>query len=297
MQREQTKMQFRYGSRGPAGRTLAFFLVNFLFPLLYATLSAAQPQARVELHPQKVHVGALLHVTLETLWSGEADVYDIPRPDLASLPDFEIVGQSLSAAKRGKENALTYSFDLKPKKEGAYDLNQMAVHYYEKGKDVPTAISIPSAVVQVLPPERITATTEVALLSATLLVGGGSLALVFSRRKRRGQKRLLEKRQGDSLTRARLHEEIDAGRRLLIEGETGAYIESLCRILESEQVQPHGQKAQELRALADSVKYGGLAPSPDQLKWAERTVRQAIDNAFPADGKEDELNGASADER
>ena len=33
----------------------------------------------------------LIPVTLEIVWSGEADVYDIPRPDTSALAEFEIL--------------------------------------------------------------------------------------------------------------------------------------------------------------------------------------------------------------
>jgi hypothetical protein len=73
---------------------------------------------------------------------------------------------------------------------------------------------------------------------------------------------------------------------LKIEGEIGAYLDRLCALADSPELAPHFEKNEQLRELTESVKFGGLILSPDQLTWAEKKVKDALSAAFPIDGRE-----------
>jgi hypothetical protein len=73
-----------------------------------------------------------------------------------------------------------------------------------------------------------------------------------------------------------------------MEGDMGAYLEKLCALADSDELRAHAGKIEELRDLAESVKFGGLTPSPDQLRWAEKMVKNAIEKAYPADDEMEE---------
>jgi len=120
---------------GPAGRTAIILLIISL-----SGVSAAQPQATIRSSPPKVPLNRNLNVTLEIVWSGEADVYDIPRPDTSALAEFEILSHGLATEKRGAENVLRHEFVMQPLKEGEYDMGRIRVQYYEKDRDVPMPI-------------------------------------------------------------------------------------------------------------------------------------------------------------
>jgi hypothetical protein len=269
-------------SRGHiAAAALKSGAIVFLFSLALAREGFPQPQARIILHPQKVHLNRLAHVTLELLWTGEADLYDIPGPDLSALADFEVTEQSISAVRRGNENFLTYEFTLKPKKEGKYDLGRIKLNYFEKGKDVPVAVALPGASVTVLPPELLSFGAKAGIGAGAAIAFGAMIGffLLQGRKKIRTQ----EKRQSEEAlqTRSGMQEEFERAKRLLIEGETGRYLDDLRRLMESDALRPHAQKLDDLRALADSLKYGGGAISPDQIEWAEKLVKEAMEKAFP----------------
>lgn len=253
----------------------------FLYIFLAAADITAQPEARLALDPQEVHLNRLLHLNLELAWEGEADVYDIPRPDLSAIPDFKIVGQSISATRKGDKNMLNYHLVLKPLKEGTYDLNRMKVTYYEKGKDIPTAIDLPSAIIQVRPPQALGYTAEAGIAAGLSLALCTAAGYIVIRSKKKAQRGRAAEIAANDRTRARIVAEIEGTRRLLLEGETGRYLEALCGILESEALRAHAEKLDELRELANSVKYSGQAASPDQLKWAEKLVKETVEKAFP----------------
>jgi hypothetical protein len=91
----------------------------------------------------------------------------------------------------------------------------------------------------------------------------------------------VEQSSSDAANRARLLKKVDEARRLLIEGDTKQYVETLGRIYESDELRSHAEKMDGLRQFADTVKFSGETPSPDQLKWAEKLVKEAIEHAFP----------------
>ena len=271
--------------RQPCGRLAAVLktglFVLFLNSAVLAGEGYSQPQARIVPYPEKVHLNRLLQVTLELVWSGEVDVYDIPGPDFSALPEFELQEQSLSASRRGEENFLTYRFVLKPLKEGSFDLGEMKVHYFEKGKDQPITAELPQCLVAVLPPEKVGGGAKAGIAAgATAAVGGFAFFLMMRTRKKAKEQAAKSSREamrvrGDLLT------ELESAKRLLLEGETGSYMKELCRLLESDALQPFAQKTDELHELAESIEFGGQVPTPDQLKWAEKSVKETIEKAFP----------------
>ena len=109
------------------------------------------------------------------------------------------------------------------------------------------------------------------------------------RRREKSLKREQEESEIAGQTRADLLVELNTARSLLIEGEIGEYLESLYKLADSEALRPHCEKKDELWELKESAKFGGYSVSPDQLRWAEKLVRNAIRKAFPdKDGQEEE---------
>ncbi len=283
---------FRRG-RGRSGCASAGAAVIILSIILLAGPSAAQPRATIRPHPQTLPLNRHLRITLDLVWSGEADVYDVPLPDLSGLEEFEILEQSLSASRGGEENRLRYEFTMKPKKEGEYDFGKAIVKYYEKGVDVPTAIVLPRTIVKVAPRETIPLSAKIAL-GVSVVVGAGALAGFLALRAALRAGRDVRNKEIDASAaagrrRESLLAELAGAAPLRIEGEMGAYLEKLCALAESHDLWPHAARIDDLRELAENVKFGGLTPSPDQLSWAEKLVRKAVDKAFPEkqDSEED----------
>jgi hypothetical protein len=269
----------------PCGRLAAVLktglFVLFLNSAVLTGKGYSQPQAHIVPHPEKVHLNELLQVTLELVWSGEVDMYDIPGPDLSGLPEFKLQEQSLSASRRGEENVLTYQFTLKPLKEGSFDLGTMNVRYFEKGKDVPVTAELPQCLVTVQPPERFGAGAKAGIAVGATFVAGGLVFFLMMRTRTRTKEKAVKSSDEAMHVRADLLAELESAKRLLLEGETGRYVEELCRLLESDPLRPFAQKAGELHELAESLRFGAQAASPDQLKWAEKSVRESIEKAFP----------------
>jgi hypothetical protein len=240
--------------------------------LILSGSSAAQPQAAIDASPRAVPINRQLRLTLELTWTGEADAYDVPPPDLSALTEFEVVERSLSTEHGNGANALTHVFILQPLKQGEFDVGRIQALYFEKDKDVPRRIPLPRTEVKVLPPELLPLRAKVGVGALVVVAIGAALA--FSRKKKRG-------RLGSSptaLARDELSAKLGKAASLRVEGEFGAYMEELCEMAESEELRPHVGK---LAELSEEIRFGGLVPSPDQLSWAEKKVRHAIRMAFP----------------
>lgn len=260
-----------------------------VFILFLACRAAAQPQATLTPRSKAIPLNRTLILTLELVWAGEADVYDVPQPDLSGLPEFETVDRRLSAMRRGGENLLRYEFTMKPLKVGEYDLDRMRVEYFEKGRDVPTAVHLPRTPVKVVAPEMLGPRAKTAIGASVLVAVCGVVIAMVARSRRMSREKTLSQLETDMQTRVALLAELDDARLLLIEGETGAYLEKLLELADSDPLRLHAERTDELRELAEDVKFGGHAASPDQLNWAEKMVRNAVRKAFPdKDGREEE---------
>jgi hypothetical protein len=267
-----------YLGSAPAGK-VAIILLLFLF----SGPVAAQPQAKITPNPQSVPLSRSINVTLELTWAGEADVYDIPQPDVSALKEFQILERSLSTERRGDENVLRHKLVMQPLEEGEYDLGRMSVQYFEKDKDVPVSLPLPETLVEVTPREIIPRGIRNGIIIGLLGAGVGiGISLAAQRKKRLRQKKL-----GSALAADRMREEFSTkladAVTLRIEGDLGAYLEGLCALADSAELRPHIEKLEELSELAENVKFGGLAPSPDQLSWAEKLIKSAVKKAFPVD--------------
>ena len=275
--REISRRGFERIGSVPAGKA-AIILLLFLF----SGPVAAQPQATITPCPESVPLNRHIYVTLELSWTGEADVYDIPQPDVSALEEFQVLEQSLSTERRGDENVLRHKFVMQPLEEGEYDIGRMSVQYFEKDKDVPVSLSLPQALVEVTPreilPRGIRNGIIVGLLCAGTAIGIGMAA--------QRRKKLQQEEVGSALAADKKRDEFSAkladAVSLRIEGDLGAYLENLCTLADSAELKPHVDRIEELRELAENVKFGGLAPSPDQLSWAEKLVKNAIKETFPA---------------
>ena len=227
---------------------------------------------------------------MELVWAGEADVYDIPQPDTSVLPEFQVTSRKIYATRNRDENLLQYEFAMKPLKEGEYDLGRMQVKYYEKGKDIPTPISLPQTTVKVLPAELLSPRARAGIgAGAVVAIAAVATVLVVRSRKASERKKTTES-ETLSHARASLIAKLDGSRPLLLDGKTGEYLERLCDIAESDELRPHMEKLDDLRSLAEGVKFGGHTSSPDQLSWAEKLVRTAIQKAFPCEEQEEQDN-------
>ena len=274
--------------RGLSGYDLATRAILSFFIILLAGQAAAQPQATVSRYPQSVPLNRLLKITLEVVWAGEADVYDIPQPDLSALTDFEVIDRGLSATREGNDNKLRYDFVMKPHKQGEYDLAAMKVKYFEKGKDIPTIIPLSSTVVKVGPRELLSWRAKMGIGLGAALVACVIAISVMIRNRKRAQEDMLDAAKTAEHTRTSLLAELNAARSFRIEGATGEYLEQLSALAALDPLQGHIDKLAELRQLTEDVKFGGHIASPDQLNWAENLLKRAIHNTFPADEDEDE---------
>jgi len=256
--------------------------------ILLAGSSVAQPQATLRPSPKTVPLNRLLRVTLEIVWAGEADVYDVPQPDLSGLPEFAILEQSLSATRKGDKNLMKYEFVMKPLKEGEYDLDRIVVKYYEKGVDIPTAIPLPQTLIRVVPRELAPRGVISGIVIGVLAAAAG-LAVFFATHKKKSMRQeRSDATQAASRRRESLLAELSGAAPLRIEGEMGAYMEKLLALADSDELRPHVDRIEDLRDLTENVKFAGLAPSPDQLRWAEKLVKKAIKMAFPEEETEED---------
>ena len=268
--------------RGRAGYGLAKEIAIIIpFILLFAGQSAAAPEAKLETHSRTVPRNGQLRVALELVWAGEADLYDIPRPDLSGIPDFDVLEIEISTERRGGENRLHYSLALEPMKEGEYDLGQMKVEYFEKGQDVATAIELPETIIKVTGPALIGRRGKLAVAVGAALMACAAAAGYLLRSRERTRKASRDDLAAKRHTREGLLAELNAARRFRIEGETGTYLDTLCMLADSEKLKPHTHNIEQLKELTESVKFGDLTPSPDHLDGAEKSIGNAIREAFP----------------
>jgi hypothetical protein len=226
---------------------------------------------------------------LELAWAGEADVYDIPPPDFSAMTEFETVERSLSATRTGDTNRLKYEFTMKPLKQGECNLDKMNVQYFEKGADVPIRLELPRAVVRVVSPQLVPRVAKVGIGIAALVAAGAAAIVLATRSKKRSRQERSKRSKTAADARSSIVAELDAARRHRIEGEFGTYLEALCAMADSEALRAHIARGAELHELAENVKFGGNIPSPDQLAWAEKLIKSAIERSFPARDAGEEL--------
>ena len=167
-----------------------------------------------------------------------------------------------------------------------YDLARIRVQYFEKGRDVPTAIPLPRTVVRVGSSELVSRTAKMAIGIGVAIAAGAIALLLLIRSKQTSRERKLDESKQFEHAREDSSARLSSLRSLRIEGDIGSYLERLCTLAESDTLRPHTEKIIELQQLAESVKFGGHTPSPDELNWAENIVKSAIRKAFP---KESEL--------
>jgi hypothetical protein len=283
--RADTNGKSRRGFR-QIGQTAGIRAAIILLLFLLSAPATAQPVATLVPRPESVPLNRSIHVTLELAWTGEADVYDIPQPDTSALSEFQIVERSLSAERRGEENVLTHKFVMQPLKEGEYDLGLIRSQYFEKDKDTPTLIPLPRTIVKVTPREIIPRGVLTGIMAGILSAAAGIAVVLASRKKKRLAMKQEDSAQASDKKREEFLQELSAAAILRIEGETGDYLKKLSALANSVELEPHIEKLEELRELAENVKFGGLTPSPDQLSWAERLVKKAIEKAFPAESED-----------
>ena len=169
--------------------------------------------------------------------------------------------------------------------EGEYDLGRMSVQYFEKDKDVPVSLPLSQALVEVTPREIIPRGVKSGIIIGLLAAAAGlAIALAMQRKKKLQQEEI-----GSALAVDRVRDEfsakLGAAVTLRIEGDLGEYLANLCELADSAELRPHIGNVEELRELAENVKFGGLAPSPDQLSWAEKLIKKAIKETVPLDDK------------
>ena len=251
--------------------------------ILAPAFSAAQPQATLKVKPQTVPLNRELCVTLELAWAGEADVYDIPPPDISPLAAFEALERSLSTAREDGQNLLRHEFVMKPLVEGEHDLGRMIVTYYEKGVDIPTTIPLSRTMVKVVPRELVPRGVINGIIIGLLSAAVGLAVFFATQRKKSLRRERIDSAMDSKRRREELSADLSNALILRMEGDMGAYLEKLCALTDSDELRAHAGKIEELRDLAESVKFGGLTPSPDQLRWAEKMVKNAIEKAYPAD--------------
>jgi hypothetical protein len=272
----------------PSVHGLAKQAIISFFILLLADHAIAQPQATLTCRPQQVPLNRSLEMTLELVWSGEADVYDIPQPDLSPLKEFEIVERSLAAKRENNKNKLRYGFVLKPLKRGEHDVSEMRVEYFEKGRDIAVAIPLPQTIVTVGKPELLSRRARIGI-GAGLGTAAVIMAVLIAVRSKK-KSRETQQQQTTSAARLRtdLLAELKAARGYRIEGDTSKYLEKLCTLGESEALRGSFRRRGELYQMLEDVKFGGRVLSPDELNWVEGLMKDAIKKAFPADSDETE---------
>jgi hypothetical protein len=195
----------------------AGIIAFLLFILTGAGQSFAQPRASLKPSSQVVPLNRSVHVALTLTWVGEADVYDIPQPDLSGLPKFKLVEMELSATRRGNENHLRYELVMESLEEGEYDLDRMRVEYYEKGKDVPTSVPLHRATVRVISPELLGGRVKLAIAGGVVLAVVAVAAILIIRYRKKSFRRGLDKSDIAEQVRGGLLAELTAARSLLIE--------------------------------------------------------------------------------
>ncbi|RJP67558.1 MAG: hypothetical protein C4532_14345 [Candidatus Abyssobacteria bacterium SURF_17] len=250
--------------------------------LLFAAKSVAQPQAMLEFHPRAVPLNRTMRVTLEVVWTGEADAFDIPHPDVSGLPEFEMVQQRVRATREGEENHVSHEIIMRPLKEGEYDLARIHLQFFGKDRDVATSIPLPKSMVTVVRPQFLGPVGK-RVLGVGIAVAAGAAIVLILRSKRAARQREMEKLGTGDHARAELLHALESASPFLIEGEAARYLERLCELADSDELRPHIERREALEELAANVKFGGHTPSLDELNWAEKQVRAAIRKAFPED--------------
>ena len=216
------------------GGNPAKLAILFVFIILLADYAIAQPQATLKCHPCSVPLNRNLEVTLELVWAGEVDVYDIPQPDLSGLASFEIVERSLSAARKNGHNQLRFDFIMKPSKEGEYDLAGMKANYFEKGKDIPVAVVLPQTVVKVVKPELLSRRVKMGIGLGLGVAAGIMAVLAVVRQKKKFREILLNETKTAGRAREELLTQLRSIRTFRIEGDIGKYLERLCGLAGSD---------------------------------------------------------------
>ncbi len=217
-------------------------------------------------------VGDTFSIEVRVRWAGHFEDY-LLHPPRVQLPE-QLERGALTASTRSSDgrNVVVYRLDLEARAAGAFALDPVELSYTPRGESEPVVARIQGPTVTV---------AEATLLglrpSAWIAVAGGVAALLLALlglgrwRRQRGA----ADEAGGSEIGQDLRRRLDAARARRLEGDPRGATLLLAEIERQLGVEGESERAA-LDHLIEGARYGGQAPSPEELDAIERRVGRRV---------------------
>jgi peroxiredoxin len=230
------------------------------------------PTGEVALLEPAPEVGQPFALEVRVRWAGNFDDYLLHPPRLELPEGVELEGQTASTSSAEGRNLVTYRLDLRAGEEGAFALSPLELVYTPRAEAHPVSSRLEGPTVTVGP------ATLLGVRPGTLAVAGVAVALVMAAAvvvaRRSSARAVSEADEGDSL-HLQLKERLDRARSRRLEGDlAGAAL-----ILAETELELGVESDSERNALEEAIegaRYGGCAPSREELDQVERRVERRI---------------------
>ncbi|MEI6126302.1 MAG: BatD family protein [Pseudomonadota bacterium] len=113
-----------------------FLLLSALSPDAYAL-----PRVTTVLASATVSSGRTFNIVINISWQGDADEYIIVPPEPVFPEGIRLVSSSFSSSVSSDNRLLDYQYNLKAEKPGAFTLQPVQIHYWEKGSDKESSLT------------------------------------------------------------------------------------------------------------------------------------------------------------
>ncbi len=230
------------------------------------------PTAEVQASAARPEVGEAFSVEVRVRWAGHFEDY-LPHPPRVHLPEgVEQAAVTASTRSSDGRNVVVYRIDLEAREAGAFALDPIELSYTPRAESEPIVARIEGPTVTVVE------ATTLGLRPAAWLAGGAGaaalgLALFGLGRWRRARLPVAEAAGpglGDELSRR-----LDAARARRLEGDLRGAALLLAEIDRQLGIEGESERAA-LDRLIEGARYGGRAPSREELDGMERRVGRRV---------------------
>ncbi len=226
------------------------------------------PTAQASLQPQQVRPGQKVVLKVEVHWNGDIRDYSVLPPKVDLPEGLEQTGTSASSDSLGGRQLIVYEIGLLARQEGDYSLDPLEVRYLPYGSKEPLVARVQGPTLEVLKHSWHDVAPWTLLLGCTLSLAV-LLGVVLLLRRRQTSTSPPPTEPGQEL-KAAIHEA--HARR--VAGDIDGFVSVLLPALSG--IDADSTTTGILRQWRDRVRYGGFAPSAQDLDQVERQARQVL---------------------
>ncbi|MBI5507135.1 MAG: redoxin domain-containing protein [Deltaproteobacteria bacterium] len=238
------------------------------------------PTATVAVADAAPVAGRDFAVQVKITWAGNFDEYLLLPPEIHLPAEVLAKGTAATTSSVDGRQVVTYAISVQPQSAGKFALDPIELRYTARGEKEPMTARVPGPTVEVLP-WTILGLTPPAFAAVSLLALALVSALGFAWRRRAADPRApAPSPQAPDV--AALGKQLDEARRKRLDGDVAGFLADavgLARALGDTDLAA-------LEAIAARARYGGGAPSREDLTDLERKLERQVNARVPNSQKE-----------